>query len=72
MATAAAQIVPCPKCGAKNRVNPSRADPVCGKCKTPLAASTTLCVLLLIGIALYLLNAFINRRGAIDTATSEG
>jgi basic amino acid/polyamine antiporter, APA family len=29
-------------------------------------------VLLLIGIALYLLNAFIDRRGAIDTATSEG
>jgi amino acid transporter len=29
-------------------------------------------VLLLIGIALYLLNAFIDRRGVIDTATSRG
>ncbi len=29
-------------------------------------------ILLLIGIALYCVNAFIDRRGAIDTATSEG
>ena len=31
-------IVTCPKCGAKNRVDASKADhkPVCGKCKTSL------------------------------------
>ena len=32
-----AQIIRCPKCGAKNRVNPeTAAQPVCGRCKTPL------------------------------------
>jgi thioredoxin len=31
-------IVTCPNCGAKNRVDETRADlqPVCGRCKTPL------------------------------------
>jgi thioredoxin 2 len=42
MASAAnAQIVRCQKCGAQNRVDPSRgSEPVCGKCKTPLTSST--------------------------------
>jgi thioredoxin len=33
-------IVTCPNCGAKNRVDETRSDlqPVCGRCKTPLAA----------------------------------
>lgn len=33
-------IVRCPKCGAKNRIPPSRTDrhAVCGKCRTPLPA----------------------------------
>jgi thioredoxin 2 len=29
-------IVACPKCGAKNRVDPERSNPVCGRCGTPL------------------------------------
>jgi thioredoxin 2 len=38
-ARANAQIISCPKCGAKNRVDPSAdAQPVCGRCKTPLTA----------------------------------
>ena len=37
--SANAQIIRCPKCGAKNRVNPAAgAQPVCGRCKTPLTA----------------------------------
>src|SRR5436190_678522 len=41
MSTTSAQseiVVVCPKCGAKNRVDASRADvqPVCGRCKSPL------------------------------------
>jgi thioredoxin len=33
------QIVVCPNCGAKNRIDRSRdAQPVCGRCKTPLPA----------------------------------
>ena len=37
--SADAQIIRCPKCGAKNRVNPAAdAQPVCGRCKTPLTA----------------------------------
>ena len=37
MNTANAQIINCPKCGAKNRVVSSASgEPVCGKCKTPL------------------------------------
>lgn len=39
---AAAQIITCPNCGAKNRVDPARISrgqaPVCGRCKKPLAA----------------------------------
>ena len=36
--SANAQIMSCSKCGAKNRIDPSRiADAVCGRCKTPLA-----------------------------------
>ena len=39
--TANARIMPCPNCGAKNRIDPSRAaDAVCGKCRTPLSASS--------------------------------
>jgi len=35
--SANAQIIRCPKCGAKNRLNPATdAQPVCGRCKTPL------------------------------------
>jgi len=37
--TADAQIIRCPKCGAKNRVVPGgQGEPVCGRCKTPLTA----------------------------------
>ena len=36
-----AQIITCPNCGAKNRVDPARISrgqaPVCGRCKKPLA-----------------------------------
>lgn len=33
------QIIRCPKCGAKNRANPATdAQPICGRCKTPLTA----------------------------------
>src|SRR4051794_23648804 len=39
---ATAQIIVCPNCGAKNRVDPDRIDrgqaPVCGRCKRPLIA----------------------------------
>jgi thioredoxin len=32
-------IIRCPKCGAKNRADPAKdAQPVCGRCKTPLTA----------------------------------
>lgn len=40
---AAAQIISCPKCGAKNRVLAERkagSEPVCGRCKTPLSFET--------------------------------
>ncbi|MGC2237190.1 MAG: thioredoxin [Pyrinomonadaceae bacterium] len=34
-----AQIISCPKCGAKNRIVPGgRGEPVCGRCKTSLTA----------------------------------
>lgn len=38
MSTSAnSQIITCPKCGAKNRANPTAdGQPVCGRCKTPL------------------------------------
>ena len=37
--TANAQIIQCPKCGAKNRIVPGGpGQPVCGRCKTPLTA----------------------------------
>jgi thioredoxin 2 len=34
-------ILPCPKCGAKNRIPRHRLNdrPVCGKCRTPLSAA---------------------------------
>lgn len=36
--TANAQIISCPKCGAKNRIVPGeKGEPVCGRCKTPLS-----------------------------------
>jgi thioredoxin 2 len=36
--TADTQIIRCPKCGAKNRVDPTAsAQPICGRCKTPLS-----------------------------------
>lgn len=35
--TANVQIIRCPKCGAKNRFDPTR-QAVCGRCKTPLVA----------------------------------
>ncbi|MEP7076879.1 MAG: thioredoxin [Acidobacteriota bacterium] len=46
MATSAnAQIIGCQKCGAKNRIDPSRiADAVCGRCKTPLAGEVKLLI----------------------------
>jgi thioredoxin 2 len=38
--TASVQILGCPNCGAKNRIDPSRVTTaLCGKCKSPLAAS---------------------------------
>jgi thioredoxin len=40
MATATMTVVTCPNCGAKNRVDPNRAQseqPKCGRCGTPLA-----------------------------------
>src|SRR6202789_2584791 len=40
---AEALVIPCPACGAKNRVPPERLEqgllPVCGKCKTPLSTN---------------------------------
>ena len=40
-ATANAQIMGCPNCGAKNRIDPARAaGAVCGRCKTPLGANS--------------------------------
>ncbi len=37
--SANAQIIRCPKCGAKNRVVPgAQGEAVCGRCKTPLTA----------------------------------
>jgi thioredoxin 2 len=39
MASGNAQIVSCPNCGARNRVDPhASGEAVCGKCKTPLTA----------------------------------
>jgi len=38
--TASIQIVACPTCGAKNRVDPTR-QAVCGKCKSPLTADAS-------------------------------
>ena len=39
--SANAQIIRCPKCGAKNRVDPAaNAQPICGRCKTPLTGET--------------------------------
>lgn len=43
MNTSSSQIIRCPKCGANNRVSPGQSadkQPVCGRCKTPLAAVT--------------------------------
>ena len=43
-ATADARIIPCPKCGAKNRVTSEKQAgglPVCGRCKTPLVAESS-------------------------------
>jgi thioredoxin len=38
-ASTQSEIVLCPNCGAKNRIDGSRdAQPVCGRCKTPLPA----------------------------------
>jgi thioredoxin 2 len=41
---ATAQIIVCPSCGAKNRVDPDRLErglaPVCGRCKRPLVAES--------------------------------
>src|SRR5258706_6515553 len=38
-----AQIIVCPSCGAKNRVDPQRLErgeaPVCGRCKRPLVGA---------------------------------
>lgn len=43
-ATKEAEVIKCPKCGANNRVPAAKLsaglEPVCGRCKTPLAAST--------------------------------
>lgn len=39
--TGNAQIIQCPKCGARNRVVPEKQagrEPVCGRCQTPLVA----------------------------------
>jgi thioredoxin len=38
--TARIQIVACPTCGTKNRVDPNR-QAVCGKCKSPLAVEVS-------------------------------
>ena len=38
--TARIQIVACPTCGTKNRVDPKR-QAVCGKCKSPLAVEVS-------------------------------
>jgi thioredoxin 2 len=41
MTTTETQLIPCPSCGAANRVQPAdhqNLAPVCGRCKTPLAA----------------------------------
>jgi len=38
--TARIQIVACPTCGTKNRVDPTR-QAVCGKCKSPLAVEVS-------------------------------
>jgi thioredoxin 2 len=39
------QLIVCPSCGAKNRVDPAKVaqgnEPVCGSCKKPLPLSTT-------------------------------
>jgi thioredoxin 2 len=39
------QLIVCPSCGAKNRVDPAKVaqgnEPVCGRCKKPLPLSTT-------------------------------
>lgn len=43
-ATKEAEVIKCPKCGANNRVPAEKLsaglEPVCGRCKTPLVAST--------------------------------
>ena len=43
-ATSESKIIQCPKCGANNRVPEEKIrrglEPVCGRCKTPLAGST--------------------------------
>ena len=43
-ATKEAEVIKCPKCGANNRVPAEKLsqglEPVCGRCKTPLSAST--------------------------------
>ncbi|HXU09500.1 MAG TPA: thioredoxin TrxC [Blastocatellia bacterium] len=43
-ATKESKIIQCPKCGANNRVPEEKIraglEPVCGRCKSPLAAST--------------------------------
>ena len=33
-------VIACPACGAKNRVDPTRAAPKCGRCGTPLSLGT--------------------------------
>ena len=41
MTTTETQLIPCPSCGAANRVHPAdhqNLEPVCGRCKTPLSA----------------------------------
>jgi thioredoxin 2 len=39
------QILACDRCGARNRVDLSRGQPICGKCKIPLRIQTTPVVL---------------------------
>ena len=43
-ATSEAEVIKCPSCGANNRVPAEKLreglEPVCGRCKTPLSAST--------------------------------
>ena len=45
MDTSALLLIPCPTCGVTNRVPQANIDqkrtPVCGRCKTPLRASST-------------------------------